>query len=108
MGDSDCNHLRDPFQHVVTIPKELCAELSTLVDDALDASVSDIITRPALVIQSLDTERLYYLRQYTFSTTVLLKARKENGHYTAYDFLTNPSSETMRELIVRAKILSTI
>ena len=106
MGDCECNNLKDPFKNVINIPDELCETMTSLIDHELGATISDIVIKPALVIQTLDLAKMYYLRQYTFDTSVLLKTEQRNGSYIAYDFVINPDTEIMKGLINKAKILS--
>ena len=97
----------DPLGNSIAIPLQLLDVNEELFQskDVYD-NFTAIIEKPAMLFKMQNgTVELYYLRAIGWNKTVLLGVHKRDGHYEAFNFELDPTSERLQELHLKGERL---
>lgn len=97
----------DPFGKNINIPEKLCDvhqqpfDISNIFDD-----VQDVIKKPAMVFETVQTAtEFYYFRSVGWDYVLLIGAHKQNEDWIAYQCIINPDAGYMADIFTRCRQL---
>jgi len=104
----------DPYGNEVKVPKKLLPAVLRMENNpAIYDGPERVIQHPALLLTSCnepqasltETCENHYFRSIGWENTVLISARKQEGRWTAYRCLSNPSFKLLAQLFRLTKRL---
>jgi hypothetical protein len=97
--------VRDPLGNEIFLTHLYAKDPKQKISENILAEFSEVIQKPAMLLEVKEKQELYYLRVIDWDKKILLIAHFDHNRWESVGHIDNPSSEALAQIMKRGKQL---